>query len=354
MIYRIQNITYSAESLKAACDRMISSADVRDWEKLIWSFIQEFIDDSKDYFVVKTSGSTGAAKELKILKRYAIASAEKTVSFFNLKPDATAHLCMNANYIGAKMMIVRALAGSLHLTYSEPTADALSKIYHDVDFCACVPIQLRDLVEKLPLGNRHIKTLIIGGGVLDSKLKMRLISQHTNYYQTFGMTETISHIALLPINGEDQFYTVLSGVRISQDADSNCLIIDAPDIGITGLLSNDLIHYVSETQFEWLGRVDDIINSGGIKINPIELEAKIVGLIEQPFFIGSRPDDLLGNKLILLIQTEDSNITQMVAQQFKTVLTKYELPKEIYCLPKFVYTDTQKINRLQTLKLLHL
>ena len=302
MQYQIQHKTYTLSQLKDYCVFILSKQDLPEWEREIWLFIQFFIDDTKDSFTNKTSGSTGNAKEITIHKKYAIASANKTNSFFQLQKNNNVHLCMHAIYIGAKMMIVRALIGEMHLTYSEPKMDALCQIKEDIDFCACVPLQIIRMLELSKEGNENIKNLIIGGGAVDEKIKSKLLNHSTQYFQTFGMTETISHIALLNISKEEKVYTLLPNTTISKN-DKDCLIIDAPDIGIRQLATNDIVDILYPNQFLWKGRIDNIINTGGVKINPELVEAKIASYIDFPFFISSIPDEKLGNKLILIIES---------------------------------------------------
>ena len=350
MQYKIQTEVYTLEALKIKCDKVLLDINLPEWEREIWLFIQFFIDEKVTYFINKTSGSTGIPKEIIILKKHAIASATKTISFFQLQKNDRLHLCMHAKYIGAKMMIVRALIGEMQLTYSEPKADALSEIDIPVDFCACVPLQLVQMLEKNSLGNIFIKTLLIGGGAVDEKIKSRLENHTTNYYQSFGMTETISHIALQQININATSYQALDGIHITKN-ENNCLIIDAPDIGVHHLLTNDIIELGDENKFIWLGRFDNIINSGGIKINPEVLEQKIQHLINQPFIISSLPDSKLGNKLVLIIETNTVNKEDLFSQ-LQQGIDKYEVPKEIYFLPQFCYTETNKIKRKETTDLI--
>lgn len=348
MQYKIQSEVYTLEALKLKCASILKVASLPDWEREIWLFIQLFIDNSIDSFINKTSGSTGIPKEIKILKKHAIASAKKTISYFQLQKNDRLHVCMHAKYIGAKMMIVRALVGEMQLSYSEPKADALIHINSPIDFCACVPLQLVHLLEKNNLGNSFIKTLLVGGGAIDEKIKYQLQHHTTKYYQSFGMTETISHIALQQITMNAKSYEVLEGINISTKENS-CLIIDAADIGVHQLLTNDMIDLIDDKNFIWLGRFDNMINSGGIKINPELIEQKIQHLITPPFIISSLPDSKLGNKLILIIESKTDVINKDdLFKQMQQCIDKYEVPKEIYFLQQFIYTETNKIKRNET------
>jgi O-succinylbenzoic acid--CoA ligase len=352
MQYQIQHNTYTLLQLKDYCVFILSKNDLPEWEREIWLFIHLFIDDTKDSFTNKTSGSTGSAKEITIHKKNAIASAKKTISFFQLQKNNSIHLCMHAKYIGAKMMIVRALVGEMQLTYSEPKIDALYHLKDDIDFCACVPLQLITLLELSKVGNKNIKNLIIGGGAVDEKIKSKLLNHSTQYYQTFGMTETISHIALLNISKEEKAYTILPNTSIYK-YDNDCLVIDAPDIGVKQLTTNDIVDIIDPNKFLWKGRIDNIINTGGVKINPEQVEAKLASYIDFPFFISSIPDEKLGNKIILIVEsTSEINIENLLTM-IKNKVEKYEVPKDIFVLNTFIYTETNKIKRKETLALLH-
>ena len=167
------------------------------------------------------------------------------------------------------------------------------------------------------------------------------------------MTETCSHIALKRINGNnpDNYFKAMTGVEISKD-DRNCLVIHAPSVSNNVIVTNDLARVIDNQSFEIIGRYDNMINSGGVKLNPENIENKLSSIIDSDFFIGSLPDDILGEKVILVINgNEADNITKSALYQLlKTNLTPFELPKEIYYCVNFYYTETSKVNRQRTLK----
>lgn len=350
--YIIQGKAYKYADLMQQCQLMQVDKTIASWEKDIWSFIQVCVNDDIASFDAETSGSTGFPKKIHIRKDYAVASAQKTIAFFHLQPHSKLHLCMHAKYIGAKMMIHRALACGMELTYSEPTMDALAAIDHHVDFCACVPLQLIDLLNKNPQGNPLIACLIIGGAPLDQVWKSRLIQHQTQYYQTFGMTETISHIALLHLNAAQTSYTLLPGIQISTD-ERSCMVIDAADIGVHHLQTNDIIQAVGTNEFIWKGRADNIINSGGVKLYPEEIEAKIAHLFDSAFFVAGVPDVKLGEHLVLIVEASTRvKSSDEILLSLKSLLDKYQVPKEVVLLARFIYTETNKINRKDTLRLI--
>lgn len=344
-MYNIQDVNYTSETLRIKAKQMINQVELAAWEHLIWAFINDFLDPQRDYFETATSGSTGAPKMITIQKKYAVASAKNTIDYFGLMPNDTLHLCMNAQYIGAKMMIIRALVGQLKLTYSEPLSNALSLIQHPVDFCAAVPLQTYTLFETNPIGNKNIKVLIIGGGVLQNRI-IDLASTHTTmYYQTFGMTETISHIAVKRIYPAMNFYECVGANRIEMDSLDCSLIIHAPQLGIASLKTNDIIAFKDDKHFDWIGRKDNIINSGGIKINPEQIEALLEGVFDVPFYISSQPDARLGQKVVLYLASATPIDQEEVIHRLKEKLPKFHAPQKIIVEPSFSYTATGKLIR---------
>jgi O-succinylbenzoic acid--CoA ligase len=344
-MYNIQDVNYTSETLRIKAKQMIDAAQLPTWEHSIWAFIYDFLDPQRDYFETATSGSTGAPKMITIQKKHAVASAKNTIDYFGLKPLDTVHLCMNSRYIGAKMMIIRALVCQLKLTYSEPLSNALSLIKHPVDFCAAVPLQTYSLFETQPTGNKNIKVLIIGGGVLQKRMSDLASAHTTMYYQTFGMTETISHIAVKRIYPAMSSYECVGANRIDVDTLDSSLIIHAPQLGIESLKTNDIIAFKDNKHFDWIGRKDNIINSGGIKINPEQIEALLEGVFDVPFYISSQPDDRLGQKIVLYIESTIPIDEEEIIHPLKEHLPKYHAPQQIIVEPAFSYTTTGKLIR---------
>ena len=240
-------------------------------------------------------------------------SAIHTGSFFNLKENEKALLCLSPNYIAGKMMIVRAFVLGLNLVIVEPTGNPLRNTdFGSIDFAAMVPLQVfNSFHNKGELNQlRKIKKTIIGGGVVSKTLHGFLQKEENNFFATYGMTETITHIAIKKLNGTDanENYQTLTNVGITTDS-RECLVIDAPDVASERVITNDLVKIISPTQFQWLGRFDNVINSGGVKIIPEEVERTLSQFLNQRFFVSSWPDEKLGNRLILLI--EDSDFSEL-------------------------------------------
>jgi len=318
----------------------------------VHTFFNDWFND-KDFVEVKTSGSTGEPKIIELQKSQMINSAKATGEYFDLPQNTSALLCMSPNFIAGKMMLVRALILGWDLDVVEPVSNPLKGIKKCYDFCAMVPIQLHNSLNEI----NKVKKLIVGGGVVSKELLNNIQKVETNIFATYGMTETITHIAVKKLNNlsnsqleSETHYQTLPNVSISVD-DRNCLVVNAPNVSNEVVITNDIVNLISSSQFDWLGRFDSVINSGGIKIIPEQIELKISEIISQRFFVVGIPDTILGEKLVLIVESKPDDKLQEKMKVLKT-LSKYEFPKEIYFLEAFIETETQKINRIATLKLL--
>jgi len=314
------------------------------YKKDIGKFLLQWQDRSPS-IILKTSGSTGIPKTMTISKQAMVNSAIATGMFFNLKPGNSALLCLPAHYIAGKMMLVRALILGLELDSIAPKSNlkiASKKQYH---FAAMVPMQVKNNLDQL----NTINKLIVGGVKVSLDLINRLKVLKTSVFETYGMTETVSHIAVRQLNHNSAktHFKTLPKVEISQDAE-DCLIIHAPSISKIQITTNDVVKLYSKNEFEWLGRRDTIINSGGIKIFPEQVENLLSGKIKHRFFIASEADKTLGERVILVIEGLKLDLKDSL---FNT-LEKHNKPKKIYTIPKFIETSSGKIQRQKTLTLL--
>jgi len=308
-----------------------------DFEKPVGNFLLDWFD-SKSYIEIETSGSTGEPKIISISKQAMVDSALATGDFFDLQPGNKALQCLPVKYVAGRMMLVRAMILGLDLEFVAPSSNPLENNEIDFDFVAMVPLQAQNSISQL----KKVKKLIIGGAAVNKNLEKQLLKLPTIVYETYGMTETITHIAARKL-GEKAF-TVLPYVTVSYD-DRNCLVIHAPRISPEVIITNDIVELVNENQFIFLGRMDNVINSGGIKLIPEQIEQKLVSKISQRFFIASKPDDELGEKVVLVIEGEKFEPDSSIYES----LDKYEKPKEIIFIPKFLDTVTGKILRKETL-----
>lgn len=319
------------------------------FEIAVGNFLINWLDQ-KPYITVHTSGSTGKPKAIKILKEHMINSAKATGKFFNVLEDSQVLLCLSANYIAGKMMLVRAMVLGWNLDIVVPKVNPLDGILKRYDFCAMVPMQLDNSIARLHL----IKKLIVGGGAIPTYLANLVQDKKTKIYETYGMTETVSHIAARRVNSkkrtfENSFFKALPKVILSVD-ERNCLEINAPSISKDIVITNDIVELFSYKKFQWKGRIDNVINSGGVKLFPEVIEKKLQVVIRHRFFVSWVNDNQLGQRLILLIEDpllklKDHDIYSKI--RLLDTIYKYEIPKEIYFFETFKETHSGKIHREQ-------
>ena len=314
-------------------------------------FLAEWHNDCPTV-LVHTSGSTGSPKPMLVEKRRMEDSARITCQFLGLKPCDTALLCMSLDYIAGKMMVVRALTCGLKLIAVKPCG--CPEWEGDVDFAAMVPIQVYNLLQTEEGRNRlkTIKHLIIGGGAIDEAMARELKTFPNAVWSTYGMTETLSHIALRRLSGPEasEWYTPFEGVTLSLNED-NCLVIDAPAVHDGPLITNDIaeleltsIHHPPSTihhpiRFRILGRKDNVICSGGIKIQIEEVERLLRPHLSAPFMITKRPDKKFGEQVVLLTESKDIDNVVDICQR---VLPKYWHPRSYLHINQLPMTETGK------------
>jgi O-succinylbenzoic acid--CoA ligase len=237
------------------------------------------------------------------------------------------------------MMFVRGFILGLEIDFVAPSLSPLKKLEYDYDFCAMIPLQAQNSLKNL----NRIKKIIIGGAKINPQLEKELKNIKTQVFETYGMTETITHIAAKRVG--EPYFTVFPKVMLSQD-DNQCLLIKAPSISPDIIVTNDIVEMISENQFIWKGRYDNIINSGGIKLIPEQIEEKLAPFIEERFFVTAIPDKDFGDKLVLIIEGEN----RPLEPQLFEVLDKYEKPKQVFFISEFKTTATGKIIRKETLQ----
>ena len=323
-----------------------------DFEKQVSSFIKDWFDDSLTV-KVQTSGSTGTPKVFEIEKERMCHSANKTCDILNLKEGDSALLCLPVEYISGKMMVVRAIERKLKLVVNSPSAKPISDLNQEIDFCAMSPLQVENSLTKLHL----IKNIIIGGAAVSESLKIKISKVLKNsktqpsIFETYGMSETLSHIALKQVYPiAEDYFKVLDGVEISLD-ERNCLQIFAPKLNPELLTTNDLVEIKDRTEFRFLGRIDNIINSAGLKIYPEQLENLVKKSISNEVVFLGIPNELLGQKLVMVIEDEENPIT---IQQIESVVypTRNHRPKEIIFVKKFPRIPNGKVNRKELMNMI--
>lgn len=324
------------------------------WELSVIKFLDDWFSDERKVSV-KTSGSTGRPKIFEIEKVKMQYSARITCDFLGLKQGDIALHCLPIEYISGKMMLVRAIERRLKVIIKKPSINPLADLDTPIDFCAMTPLQVENSLEKLNL----IKNLIIGGATVSENLKNKIIKilnsniEKTNIkiFETYGMSETLSHIALKMIfPKKEDYFSILEGIQINQDK-RGCLTIFAPNLNPETLITNDLVKIKNERKFKFLGRVDNIINSGGAKISPEILEEFVKKIIPNELVFVGIPDEILGQKLILIIEgKEDLKLkSEILTLKFEKDLFR---PKEIFFIEKIPRTPNGKVNRLGLIEIL--
>lgn len=330
------------------------------FEEELADFLREWNDKEVDELIVHTSGSTGKPKPMRVKKLQMENSARMTCRFLGLKNGDTALLCLPLRYIAGKMMAVRSVVGALELWPMAPDNHPLKNLNVPPVFAAMIPMQVRCTIEvpKEAALLREIRHLIIGGGAIDADLAALLRNFPHEVWSTYGMTETLSHIAMRRLNGPEasEWYTPLEDVRIRLSSE-NTLVIEAPKVCDGELVTNDVAELNAKGQFRICGRKDNVINSGGIKIQIEEVEKKLRLHISHPFFISSIPDPKYGEIVVMLLETgelsesERCRLNGRLDETCRDHLEKYHCPKAYVYLPALPYTETGKPDRATARKM---
>jgi O-succinylbenzoic acid--CoA ligase len=319
-------------------------------------FCQRWLSGQQQ-FEIHSSGSTGQPKKILISRQSMIASANGTIQALGLQANQTSLVCLDTAYIAGMMMLVRSLEIGMNIIAVEPCANPFEKIkgQDQIHFAALVPYQVKAILDSPQnIFFSQFETVIIGGAPLDQFTKIQLQNFPCQFYETFGMTETISHIALKKINGKNKsdYFELLPNITIRQD-ERACLCIKTPYLP-DEIITNDVVELKNLQEFMWLGRFDNVINSGGIKIFPESTEKKIelvfsLENIKNRFFITGLPDERLGQAVTLIVEgsitpDQEGKTKQMLREK----LAKFEQPRSMLLVEKFDETKNGKINRNET------
>jgi len=326
------------------------------FEASLFAFIRAWRSEAAQ-FTQYTSGSTGSPKPIVVTRDQMTTSARLTAEALGLKTGDTALLCLNPDFIAGKMMVVRCFATGMRIVAVTPTANPLAHVDQRIDFTAMVPYQVHDILRSAhPEVLQRVGSLLIGGAALDDESLAMLQLFRCRCYATYGMTETVSHIALKSLNGPhaSDDYKTLPSIVIAHDA-RDCLVIEAPHF-TEKIVTNDVVRIKDAHTFAWLGRWDNIINTGGMKVMPEDLEGEIAKIfraqkINHRFFVGSAPDPKLGNRIVLVIEGELTGpLRDALMTSLRQQLPGYKTPKTILTVTRFQYTASDKIDRKETLK----
>ncbi len=320
------------------------------------SFSENFLDKAKvEQFIstlenngsvkLQTSGSTGKPKLLSYSTSILKKSARKTNTFFNFTKKTKSLLCLNLDTIAGKMMLTRAHEGNYSIHLTTPSKRPLEFTEMPLDFIALVPIQLKESrlydLEKL----QEIKIILVGGGPIAKDLEELLCEKKLTVYHSFGMTETVSHVALRKVGyHQEDYFNALSGIHFSSQAGQ--LVIHAPELAVDELITNDLVDLISDKTFKWLGRKDFVINTGSYKIHPELLENSWSKFLDCQFFLWKEPSLKWGEKMVMYF--ENTVWPDFDKSDLLLIFKAYELPKTYYLCDEFVYTESGKINRSAT------
>ena len=335
-------------------------APVNGYEAKVLDFVRQWLNGTQE-FGLTTSGSTGTPTPIALRRRQLEASARRTADFFDLGPGDRALVCLNCEYIGGLMMLVRGLERNVHLTVVEPHADPFAHVAADAefDFSAFVPLQLKAVLAAghAPRLNK-MKALLVGGAPADATLQQELQPLTVPVWLTYGMTETCSHVALRRLNGPaaSRHFRVLPGIAAGQD-ERGCLTLRGDVTDDQLVVTNDRVQLLDAHTFEWLGRADFVINTGGVKVPAEKIELVLdVALAElgaaRRCFVAGQPDARLGQAVTAFIEGPalsaalEKELQRLLAER----LGRYEQPRQLRYVAEFQTTATGKLDRPATLR----
>ncbi|QIA07580.1 AMP-binding protein [Draconibacterium halophilum] len=325
-------------------EKLLQQKPPSEWEQNWLDFLAEWYHPN-DAIEVQTSGSTGTPKTITLKKDFVAASAQRTIRFFDLHEGDRIMHCLPSRFIAGKLMTVRALIGKLDLHLVDPSSDFVDlPSDKPIKFAAMVINQVKKF---LALPKQNIENLLIGGSAIPVSLEEQLQQISTNCYSSYAMTETATHIALRKLNSNDKTdcYNCVDGISVELDK-RDCIRILMPGLKNGAIQTNDFGKLIDSHHFKVLGRVDNVIISGGIKFMPEQLEKKLENSMPLPFAFSSVPDELLGEKMILLVEGEaDEQVKTSIAFQCRKLLQKYEQPKKIRFIDLLPRTENGKIDR---------
>jgi O-succinylbenzoic acid--CoA ligase len=304
------------------------------------AFLSVWRDDGPTV-LAHTSGSTGAPKRIELLKVDMRESAKATCCCFGITSESKLLLPLSADYIAGKMMIVRAEIADAELIVETPSNNPLVDDYGMIDLMAVVPSQLDALFTNPRLN--IVRNIIVGGAPLSPQQESRCRALATHVYATYGMTETCSHVALRDVSSGDLLYRALPGISFSADM-RGCLVIEAPLFSFKRLATNDIVRLDGPYAFQWLGRIDNVVNSGGVKLHPEIIEQNIAVAVNAPFYVIGRPSQQWGEELVMYVEGANVDV-KAIRNAIQSLLSKYEMPKEIIVVLKFERTSSGKIVR---------
>ena len=352
--FLLEGRAFSLPELPEYCRSESADPGVPGWRREVLDFMARFLDPESGNLLQKSSGSTGDPKTFTLSREAMVLSAQRTLRYFRLNRGERALLALPVDYIAGKMMVVRALVGGLDLVLTEPSSRPLSGLSGPVGFAAMVPLQIEEsLAQGDPL--HLVSTLLIGGGELHPASREKLsLMEDPRVFETFGMTETYTHFAVKRINGHDPdpYFRVMEGVRVDTDT-LGCLLVEVPGITDGALHTSDLVEIrEGGAGFSWLGRFDNLINTGGIKVIPELLEEQIRQVIGRECLVLPEPDRRLGSRLVLLVEYEGPPPADAWMELLRGRLRKHELPRKVLAVRSLPRNPSMKPDRTSARDLL--
>lgn len=330
---------YDRNTLKEVAYDFIKEGD--EYENFLGDFLLDWLDHSNFIYLESSLAST-QPKKILFKKQSLVNSAISTGNFFGVSVGDTALHCLPVNYIAGKMMLIRAMILGLEIDLISPSKKPFYKNQKTYDFVAMTPTQAFNSLSELG----KVKKLIVGGAYVSLSLQESLIKAKVNAFETYGMMETLSHIAIRTMTDPVSEFKCLPDVKVQQD-ERKCLVINAPKLDVKHLITNDQVELLSSTRFRLIGRIDNVINSGGLKLHPEQIERKLSKNLSFHFFIDSISDSLLGEKVVLVVKDDPQIEFKKLHKQIKecTSLEPSEIPKAIICVKDFIQTYSGKIRR---------
>ena len=321
--FKLNGISHNEQSL---LKKINSNRDLLFLKRLITSWF-----DTNNFLEVKTSGSTGNPKKIKIPKEDFIESCLLTQKTFDLNEKSRVINCLPVDYIAGKMMFIRALVSGFDIYTFPIKSNPIDKLKSNYDLIAMTSLQLENSINQI----EKIKNVIVGGGPVQNDLKRKIQGFKNRIFETYGMTESLTHVAIKNLTNNEKNFHALDGITFAEK--SGCLLVNTPHLSTKQIQTNDEVNLHSKTEFSWLGRKDFIINSGGVKINPEKLEKKLIESYDQNFVISSIADKTLGQKLVIVFEKKIPENWIKSVGKFEKILR----PKKAFCLKKFLYVNAK-------------
>jgi O-succinylbenzoic acid--CoA ligase len=321
-------------------------SEIPEWLQEHLDFIAQW-NRPDETIEIATSGSTGAPRKISMSKEKMRASARLTAEYFGLGKNSSVLLALPAAYIAGKMVIVRALTNEWQLWLTQPASNPLKELDQELDFASFTPMQMQTILSENPYRLTLIKSILVGGAEVKPHLAASIAAVHGACFETYGMTETVSHVAVRRIGPDHAPFEALPGVAFEVD-ERSCLIIRAAHLNNEPVVTNDVVELLDKHHFRLLGRADDVINSGGVKLFPPKIEAKLEHLIHHQYYITAAKHALLGETVVLMIEGSRPSAHEymLLETDLKKVLDRFEYPTEIRFVPQFSRTESGKVKRI--------